>query len=97
MIKMAQKFPKLRFEHCGGLWTDKDPKNAGSYFGYIDEAQHVAGIVAGYSSKSGKLGFVAAKPIPQVCATSMPGRSAPSSPIRRSPRKSSSPATGRCR
>jgi basic membrane protein A len=26
MIKMAQKFPKLRFEHCGGLWTDKDPQ-----------------------------------------------------------------------
>ena len=48
MIKMAQKYPKLRFEHCGGLWTDKHPKNAGSYFGYIDEAQHVAGIVAGY-------------------------------------------------
>src|SRR6266851_892734 len=66
MIKMANKFPKLHFEHCGGLWSDKDPKNAGSYFGYIDEAQYVAGIVAGYSSKSGKLGFVAAKPIPQV-------------------------------
>src|SRR5580658_8682502 len=66
MIKMAAKYPKLRFEHCGGLWSEKDPKNAGSYFGYIDEAQHVSGIVAGYSSKSGKLGFVAAKPIPQV-------------------------------
>jgi simple sugar transport system substrate-binding protein len=66
MLKMAVKYPKLRFEHCGGLWTSKDPKNAGSYFGYIDESQHVAGIVAGYMSKSGKLGFVAAKPIPQV-------------------------------
>ena len=66
MIKMATKFPKLRFEHCGGLWSEKDPKNAGSYFGYIDEAQHVSGIVAGYTSKTGKLGFVAAKPIPQV-------------------------------
>src|ERR1700722_17113057 len=66
MIKIAAKYPKLRFEHCGGLWTDKDPKNAGSYFGYIDEAEHVSGIVAGYSTKSGKLGFVAAKPIPQV-------------------------------
>jgi len=66
MIKMANKFPKLRFEHCGGLWSEKDPKNAGSYFGYIDEAQHVSGIVAGHSTKSGKLGFVAAKPIPQV-------------------------------
>ncbi|MBV9236276.1 MAG: BMP family ABC transporter substrate-binding protein [Xanthobacteraceae bacterium] len=66
MIKVASKYPKLRFEHCGGLWTDKDPKNAGSYFGYIDEAQYVSGIVAGHMTKSGKLGFVAAKPIPQV-------------------------------
>lgn len=66
MIKMANKFPKLRFEHCGGLWSEKDPKNAGSYFGYIDEAQYISGIVAGHSTKSGKLGFVAAKPIPQV-------------------------------
>jgi basic membrane protein A and related proteins len=66
MIRTAAKYPKLRFEHCGGLWTDKDPKNAGSYFGYIDEAQYVSGIVAGYTTRSGKLGFVAAKPIPQV-------------------------------
>jgi basic membrane protein A len=66
IIKLAKKYPKVRFEHAGGLWTDKDPANAGSYFGYIDEAQHVAGIVAGHSTKSGKLGFVAAKPIPQV-------------------------------
>src|ERR1700742_4203514 len=66
MIKMANKYPKIRFEHCGGLWSDKDPKNAGSYFGSTDEAQYVAGIAAGYSPKSGKLGFVAAKPIPQV-------------------------------
>src|ERR1700719_3557663 len=66
VLKTANKFPKIRFEHAGGLWTDKDPKNAGSYFGYIDEAPHISGIVAGYSSKTGKLGFVAAKPIPQV-------------------------------
>ncbi|MGZ5828444.1 MAG: BMP family ABC transporter substrate-binding protein [Xanthobacteraceae bacterium] len=66
MIKMAATYPKLRFEHCGGLWSEKDPKNAGSYFGYIDEAQYVSGIVGGHMTKSGKLGFVAAKPIPQV-------------------------------
>jgi basic membrane protein A len=66
ILKAAQKYPKVRFEHAGGLWTDKDPKNVGSYFGYIFEAQYVNGIVAGYASKSGKLGFVAAKPIPQV-------------------------------
>jgi simple sugar transport system substrate-binding protein len=66
MIKMAKKYPKLRFQHCGGLWSDKDPKNAGSYFGYIDECEFVSGIVAGASTKTNKLGFVAAKPIPQV-------------------------------
>jgi basic membrane protein A len=66
VLKMATKYPKVRFEHAGGLWTDKDPKNVGSYFGYIDEAEFVSGIVAGYASKTGKLGFVAAKPIPQV-------------------------------
>ncbi|HVB16452.1 MAG TPA: BMP family ABC transporter substrate-binding protein [Stellaceae bacterium] len=66
ILREAPKYPKVRFEHSGGLWTVKDPKNIGSYFGYIFEAQHVNGIVAGFSSKSGKLGFVAAKPIPQV-------------------------------
>ena len=66
VLKMAAKYPKARFEHCGGLWTANDPKNAASYFGYIDEAQHVSGVVAGHMTKSNKLGFVAAKPIPQV-------------------------------
>ena len=22
MVKMANKYPKVRFEHCGGLWTE---------------------------------------------------------------------------
>jgi len=60
VLKMAAKYPKARFEHCGGLWSDKDPKNAGAYFGYIDEAHYISGIVAGHTSNSGKLGFVAA-------------------------------------
>lgn len=67
MLKMAEKYPNVRFAHCGGLWTKgKHPMNTGSYFGYIDECQYLAGIVAGYTSKSKKLGFIAAKPIPQV-------------------------------
>src|ERR1700716_4152767 len=66
VLKIAAKYPKVRFEHAGGLWTEKDPKNAGSYFGYIDEAQHVAAAVPRRPSKSGKLGSAAAKPIPQV-------------------------------
>jgi simple sugar transport system substrate-binding protein len=67
IIKVAKQFPKIQFVHCGGLYTEgKTPKNVGSYFGYIDEAQYICGIVAGATSKSGKLGFIAAKPIPQV-------------------------------
>ena len=67
MLKVAAKYPNVRFDHCGGLWTaGKHPKNTGSYFGYIDECQYLAGIVAGYTSKTKKLGFIAAKPIPQV-------------------------------
>ena len=53
--------------HCGGLWTEgKHPKNVGSFFGYIEECQYLNGVIAGHMSKSGKIGFVAAKPIPQV-------------------------------
>ncbi|MFM1992107.1 MAG: hypothetical protein RJA99_5064 [Pseudomonadota bacterium] len=67
MLRMAEKYPNVRFAHCGGLWTDgKHPKNGGSFFGYIDGGQYVNGVVAGHMSKSKKLGFVAAKPIPQV-------------------------------
>src|SRR5262245_17312302 len=66
VLREANKYPKVRFQHCGGLWTEANPKNVGSYFGYIDECQHLNGIVAGHCSKTGKLGFVAAKPIPQV-------------------------------
>lgn len=67
ILKLAKDYPDVQFFHCGGLYdSSKHPNNVGSYFGYIDEAQYIAGIVAGHMSKSGKLGFVAAKPIPQV-------------------------------
>jgi len=67
MLKMAEKYPKVRFAHCGGLWTDgKHPKNTASYFGYIDECQYLNGVVAAHATKSKKIGFIAAKPIPQV-------------------------------
>ena len=67
MLKMAAKYPDVTFIHCGGMYdASKHPKNVGSYFGYIDECEYIAGITAGKSSKSGKLGFIAAKPIPQV-------------------------------
>ncbi|MGD1953213.1 MAG: BMP family ABC transporter substrate-binding protein [Leptolyngbyaceae cyanobacterium] len=67
IIELAAEFPDVQFFHAGGLYQeDVHPNNVGSYFGYIDEAQYIAGVIAGNMSKEGKLGFVAAKPIPQV-------------------------------
>jgi simple sugar transport system substrate-binding protein len=66
VLKMAAKYPNVRFAHCGGLWKQGNPPNIASYFGYIDECQYLNGVVAGHMSKSKKLGIVAAKPIPQV-------------------------------
>ena len=67
MLKMAAKYPEIQFRHCGGLWKkDAHPINTGSYFGYIDECQYLNGIAAGHATKTNLLGFVAAKPIPQV-------------------------------
>jgi len=67
ILKTAPKYPDVMFLHCGGLWdASKHPKNVGSYFGYIDEPVYVSGIVAGHMSKTGKLGYIAAIPIPQV-------------------------------
>ena len=67
ILKVAEKYPDVTFLHCGGLYKEgTHPKNVGSYFGYIDEAEYVAGVVAGGTTKTNKLGFIAAKPIPQV-------------------------------
>ncbi|WP_158047194.1 BMP family ABC transporter substrate-binding protein [Skermanella pratensis] len=67
MLKVAQKYPDVEFRHCGGMFkAGVHPANTGSYFGYIDEGQYLNGVAAGHATKSKKLGFVAAKPIPQV-------------------------------
>src|SRR4051794_14014548 len=67
MLKVAQKYPDVEFRHCGGMFkAGVHPVNTGGYFGYIDEGQYLNGIAAGHATKSKKLGFVAAKPIPQV-------------------------------
>ncbi len=67
ILAVAPKYPKVRFQHAAGLWKEgKHPSNVGSYFGYIGLGQYLNGIVAGHTTASRKLGFVAAKPIPQV-------------------------------
>ena len=64
MVDLSKKYAKVAFRHAAPLWNaDKHPKNLGSYFGYLNQAHYVDGVAAGLSTKSNKLGFVAAKPI----------------------------------
>ncbi|MFT4149131.1 MAG: BMP family ABC transporter substrate-binding protein [Paracoccaceae bacterium] len=67
VIDAARKYPAVQFRHCAPLWNaETDPKNAGSYFSYLNQAHYVNGVAAGLSSPTGKLGFVAAKPVQTV-------------------------------
>ena len=63
VLDEAKANPDVQFRHAAPLWTTSDPKNSGSYFGFLDQAHYVDGVAAGLASKSGKLGFVAAKPV----------------------------------
>ncbi|MDB5290435.1 MAG: transporter substrate-binding protein, partial [Phycisphaerales bacterium] len=64
--EIAVKYPKITFLHAGGLLKDGDPTNIGTFFAYIDELEYLCGMAAGSATKTGKLGYVAAKPITPV-------------------------------
>jgi simple sugar transport system substrate-binding protein len=67
VYRVARESPDVQFFHCGGSFREGfDPSNLGMYFGFIDEVEYLAGVTAGLMTRSGLLGFVAAKPIPQV-------------------------------
>jgi basic membrane lipoprotein Med (substrate-binding protein (PBP1-ABC) superfamily) len=63
MLAVAKKHPDVTFEHQGGV---KAGANVGTYFGQIYEAQYLTGMAAGLSTKTNKLGYVVAVPIPQT-------------------------------
>jgi basic membrane protein A and related proteins len=64
MLDLAKKYPAVQFRHAAPLWDKaKHPANAGSYYCYLDQAHYVNGVAAAASSATGKMGFVAAKPI----------------------------------
>src|SRR5260370_31382 len=67
VLRVARESPEVQFFHCGGSYRDgSDPRNVGIYFGFIDEVEYLAGMTAGLMTRTGRMGFVAAKPIPQV-------------------------------
>lgn len=63
MLKVAKAFPNTHFEHATGY---KTARNLGNYNARFYEGRYLAGIVAGSMTKSKKLGYVAAFPIPEV-------------------------------
>jgi basic membrane protein A len=62
-LKVAEEFPNIKFAHCSGY---KRAANMSTFYAKIYQAWYLAGIAAGYKTKSGKLGYVAAFPIPEV-------------------------------
>ncbi|MCW3473585.1 BMP family ABC transporter substrate-binding protein [Limobrevibacterium gyesilva] len=62
-LKVAQQFPKIRFEHATGY---KRAANVATYSARFYEGRYVAGMIAARMSKTGIMGDVAAFPIPEV-------------------------------
>jgi len=63
VISVAKDYPKVTFLHCSGY---KQADNVGVYFGKIEEPRYLSGIVAAMKTKTKKIGYVAAVPIPEV-------------------------------
>ena len=62
-INVAKNYPDVHFFHCSGY---KRAENVSTYFGREHQSRYLAGIAAGAMTKSGKLGYVGAFPIPEV-------------------------------
>nr|MDD6335099.1 BMP family ABC transporter substrate-binding protein [bacterium] len=60
---MAEENPDLYFAHCSGSITTT---NMDRYFGRMYQARYLSGIAAGKATKTNKIGYVAAFPIPEV-------------------------------
>ena len=63
VIEVAKKYPDVIFMHCSGY---KRADNVGTYFGRDYQARYLSGLVAGKMTKSNKIGYVGAYPIPEV-------------------------------
>ena len=67
ILDEAKKHPTIPFIHCGGFYQEgKHPPNASSFGGYLDEAFYVAGVTAGLTTKTGKLGFIGGRGVRAV-------------------------------
>ncbi|HEM62636.1 MAG TPA: BMP family ABC transporter substrate-binding protein, partial [Chloroflexi bacterium] len=60
---VAPEYPDIIFENCSGFLTSE---NMGSYFGRMYQAKYLAGIVAGMTTETDKIGYVAPIQIPEI-------------------------------
>lgn len=67
-LKVAAAHPDVAVVQQGNTITGDVTKNDGTYFGTVYEPMYLAGIAAGASTKTNKLGYVYAFPIPQTIA-----------------------------
>ena len=63
MLKVAEEFPNVKFEHATGY---KTADNMANYGLKLYQARHVQGVIAGMMTKTNKICYVAAYPIPEV-------------------------------
>ncbi len=63
VIEAAKEFPNTIFEMCSGYATST---NLGEYFGAMEQARYLSGLIAGAVTKTNKIGYVAAYPTPEV-------------------------------
>jgi basic membrane lipoprotein Med (substrate-binding protein (PBP1-ABC) superfamily) len=59
----AKKYPDVKFEMATGYKLDT---NLAEFFGAAEDTDYLTGMAAGAASKTGKIGFVAPFPIPEV-------------------------------
>ncbi len=62
-LKAGQKYPDKKFMHCSGF---KQLPNVGTYFADLYQTYYLNGLMAGALSKTNKIGYVAAFPIPEL-------------------------------
>jgi len=69
-LKVAEEHPDVTVVQQGNTIADEAAitDNVGTYFGTVYEPMYLAGIAAGASTKTNKLGYVYAFPIPQTIA-----------------------------
>ncbi len=67
-LKVAADHPDVVVVQQGNVISGTVPPNAGTYFGTVYEPVYLAGIAAGKATKTNKLGYVYAFPIPQTIA-----------------------------